>query len=163
TGATARRDRARTRPWTKIGIAALLVGIPIVVVPLFFAGSPDRLAAGTRIAGVDVGGLTPRAATHLLESRFRSGGSKPVTFGGGGVRGGGQGFPGPAVVVGGRRRRARRRRRRTAPGGWARRLPGLPPDPARALPAGRPPAGARLRPGRRLRARRARPRCRRAA
>jgi vancomycin resistance protein YoaR len=84
TGATARREPARTRPWTRIGIAALLVGIPIVVVPLFFAGSADRLAAGTRIAGVDVGGLTPSAATHLLERRFSSVVSRPVTFVGGG-------------------------------------------------------------------------------
>ena len=47
-------------------------------------GSADRLAAGTRIAGVDVGGLTPRAATHLLEKRFASVASMPVTFVGGG-------------------------------------------------------------------------------
>jgi vancomycin resistance protein YoaR len=84
TGATARRAGARSRPWTKIGIAALVVGIPIVVVPLFFAGSAGRLASGTRIAGVDVGGLTPGAATNLLEQRFASVVSKPVTFVGGG-------------------------------------------------------------------------------
>jgi len=34
-----------------------------------FAGSPDRLASNTRIAGVDVGGLTPANARRLLEQR----------------------------------------------------------------------------------------------
>jgi vancomycin resistance protein YoaR len=84
TGATARRAPARSRPWTRIGIVALLVGIPIVLLPFFFAGSAGRLAAGTRIAGVDVGGLTPDAATHLLEKRFASVASMPVTFVAGG-------------------------------------------------------------------------------
>jgi vancomycin resistance protein YoaR len=84
TGATARRGEPRSRPWTRIGIAALIVGIPIVVVPLFFAGSADRLAAGTRIAGVDVGGLTPGAATRLLEQRYAAVVSRPITFVGGG-------------------------------------------------------------------------------
>jgi vancomycin resistance protein YoaR len=84
TGDAARRAPAWSRPWIWIGVAALLVGIPIVLVPLFFAGSADRLAAGTRIAGVDVGGLSSTAATHLLEKRFASVASMPVTFVGAG-------------------------------------------------------------------------------
>ncbi len=79
-----RRASAWSRPWTRIGILALVVGIPIVVVPLFFAGSPTRLAEGTRIAGIAVGGLSPSEATKLLDRRFAAVASTPVTFVGAG-------------------------------------------------------------------------------
>ena len=36
---------------------------------LIYAGSPDKLANGTRIAGIDVGGLTATDARRLLERR----------------------------------------------------------------------------------------------
>ncbi len=84
--AVSRRATARSRFWTRLGLLALVAGVPVVVVPLFFAGSPSRLAAGTRIAGVDVGGLTPAAATRLLEGRFRAVASRPVVFTAGGRR-----------------------------------------------------------------------------
>ena len=51
-----------------------------VVLGLAFAGSPDRIAAGVRIAGVDVGGLTPGEATAKLEAKARAVASVPVTF-----------------------------------------------------------------------------------
>jgi vancomycin resistance protein YoaR len=75
-----RRASARSRLWTRIGIIALVIGIPIVVVPFFFAGSSARLAAGTRVAGVEVGGLSPSAATRLLDRRFAAVAATPVTF-----------------------------------------------------------------------------------
>ena len=75
-----RRAFARSRLWTKVGIVALAIGIPIVVVPFFFAGSPARLASGTRIAGVEVGGLSPSAATQLLDRRFAAVAATPVSF-----------------------------------------------------------------------------------
>jgi vancomycin resistance protein YoaR len=47
---------------------------------LIFAGSSDKLANGTRIAGIDVGGLTPAAAQRLLEQRSQRLSRVPVVF-----------------------------------------------------------------------------------
>jgi vancomycin resistance protein YoaR len=84
--AVRRRAPARSRFWTRIGVVALLALAIVLVVPLFFAGSPDRLAAGTRIAGIDVGGLTTGDATALLEGRSARLANVPVTFTSGGHR-----------------------------------------------------------------------------
>jgi vancomycin resistance protein YoaR len=51
-----------------------------MVLGLAFAGSPSRLASGVRIAGVDVGGRTPRQARSILERRADALASVPVTF-----------------------------------------------------------------------------------
>ena len=51
-----------------------------MTVPLLFAGSSSTLAGGTRIAGVDVGGLSPAAATSLLERRFAAVAATPIRF-----------------------------------------------------------------------------------
>jgi vancomycin resistance protein YoaR len=51
-----------------------------MVLGLAFAGSPSRLANGVRIAGVDVGGKTPRQARSILERRADALASVPVTF-----------------------------------------------------------------------------------
>jgi len=55
-----------------------------IVVGLVYSGSSQKLAGGTRIAGVDVGGLTPKAARRLLEQRAARLASVPVTFRAGG-------------------------------------------------------------------------------
>jgi hypothetical protein len=47
---------------------------------LAFAGSPARIAEGVRIAGVDVGGLTPSEARRMLERRSAALENVPVTF-----------------------------------------------------------------------------------
>jgi vancomycin resistance protein YoaR len=47
---------------------------------LAFAGSPERLADGVEIAGVEVGGLTPSQATRFLERRAARLANVPVTF-----------------------------------------------------------------------------------
>jgi vancomycin resistance protein YoaR len=47
---------------------------------LAFAGSPQRLPAGSQIAGVDVSGLTPGAARAMLERGSRELGRVPVVF-----------------------------------------------------------------------------------
>jgi vancomycin resistance protein YoaR len=47
---------------------------------LIFAGSPDKLANGTQIAGIDVGGLTPTQARRLLEQRSQRVSRLPVIF-----------------------------------------------------------------------------------
>jgi vancomycin resistance protein YoaR len=45
-----------------------------------FAGSPDTLAAGTKIDGISVGGLSPRAAQTLLEQQSAAMARVPVIF-----------------------------------------------------------------------------------
>lgn len=78
------RSGARSRFWTRIAILALAAGVLAVGVPLFFAGSAGRLADGTKIAGIDVGGLTQTAARRLLEQRSERLANVPVTFVAGG-------------------------------------------------------------------------------
>jgi vancomycin resistance protein YoaR len=60
-----------------VAAAAAIVAIGL---GLIFAGSPDKLANGTRIAGVDVGGLTPADARRLLQSRADRVSGVPVVF-----------------------------------------------------------------------------------
>jgi vancomycin resistance protein YoaR len=59
---------------------AVLFALSGVVLGLAFAGSPTRLPAGVRVAGVDVGGLTPGAAQSLLERKAAALAHTPVTF-----------------------------------------------------------------------------------
>ena len=57
-----------------------MASLAAAVLGLAFAGSPSRLAGGVRIAGVDVGGETPRQAERILAARSASLASRPVTF-----------------------------------------------------------------------------------
>ena len=50
------------------------------VLGLAFAGSPERLPAGTQIAGVDVSGLTSGEARSLLERKSRDLANDPAVF-----------------------------------------------------------------------------------
>jgi vancomycin resistance protein YoaR len=59
---------------------AIVVVVGAIVLGLAFAGSPERLPAGSEIAGVDVSGLTPGQARSLLEKRSRELASVPVVF-----------------------------------------------------------------------------------
>jgi vancomycin resistance protein YoaR len=81
-----RRASARNRRWTYVASAAIVVLSALAVLLLGFAGSPDKLASGTRVEGVDLGGLTPAAATRLLERRAARLEHVPVTFTAGGKR-----------------------------------------------------------------------------
>ena len=81
---TRRRRRARSRLWSRLGIAALLGGLLAIGLGLVFAGSADKLAKGTHIAGIDVGGMSPKAARQLLERRSARLANVPVTFTAGG-------------------------------------------------------------------------------
>jgi vancomycin resistance protein YoaR len=78
--ALTRRALARSRFLPRLLLLAAAVAAVALLVPLFFAGSPGRLADGMRIAGVDVGGLSPRAATRLLRRRSAARAHVPVTF-----------------------------------------------------------------------------------
>src|SRR3954447_10753914 len=79
-----RRASARARLWTRLfalcGVL-VLVGIALGFV---FAGSSEKLASGTRIAGIDIGGLAPADARRLLEQRSARLARVPVTFVAGG-------------------------------------------------------------------------------
>jgi len=63
---------------------AVLVVLSGAVLGIAFAGSPAHLASGVRIAGVDVGGLTPGAAKSLLQRRWSEVEHAPMTFRAGG-------------------------------------------------------------------------------
>src|SRR5581483_703780 len=52
----------------------------VVAVGLAFAGSGSHLAAGTKIGGVDVGGMTPARARSVLAARAAALAKVPVTF-----------------------------------------------------------------------------------
>ena len=78
--AVRRRAPGRSRSWARLGVAALVALAVVLVLPLFFAGSKDKLAAGTRIGSVDVGGLTAAQATRLLEARAARLENVPVAF-----------------------------------------------------------------------------------
>ncbi|HET9242390.1 MAG TPA: VanW family protein [Gaiella sp.] len=60
------------------------VAVLAILTAILLAGSPTRLAAGTTVAGIDVGGLEPSAATALLERRARRVEGVPVAFVAGG-------------------------------------------------------------------------------
>ena len=75
-----RRATARSRFWSRLGILAAIAAVIALVIGLVFAGSKNRLADGTRIAGVDVGGLTASDAQRLLEKRSEALAEVPVNF-----------------------------------------------------------------------------------
>ena len=58
----------------------VVLGVLLLLVGLAFAGSQTELAAGTTIAGVDVGGMPESQAVRLLSSRATALQSTPVTF-----------------------------------------------------------------------------------
>jgi len=66
--------------WQWSLLVGVLVLIGAVVLGLAFAGSPQKLPAGSEIAGVDVSGLTAGQARSLLEERSHELASVPVVF-----------------------------------------------------------------------------------
>ena len=74
-----RRRRAITAPRTLALVAGIAAALAILV-GLAFAGSRSELAAGTQVAGVDVGGLTRREAVAKLDHLFEQRSSQPVAF-----------------------------------------------------------------------------------
>jgi len=78
---TRRRKRARVRLLWQLSLAVgSILALSGTLLGLAFAGSPERLPEGTRIAGIDVAGLTPGDARALLERRERERGNVPVIF-----------------------------------------------------------------------------------
>jgi vancomycin resistance protein YoaR len=80
--ARGRSSSARNRSTLirRSAIVVALLGLSGAVLGLAFAGSPARLAKGVRIAGVDVGGMTPGAAKSLLEKRWKAVEHVPIVF-----------------------------------------------------------------------------------
>jgi vancomycin resistance protein YoaR len=77
------RSRRRRRVLSTPILIAILAGaaaVLAVLVGLAFAGPRSELAAGTRVAGVDVGGLTKREAVAQLDRLFEQSSVKPVHF-----------------------------------------------------------------------------------
>ena len=64
--------------WVLVWLA--LVAVLAALIGLAFAGSTARIADGVAIAGVEVGGLTPKQARMLLEQRFDRVARVPVVF-----------------------------------------------------------------------------------
>lgn len=77
------RSRRRRRVLSTPILIAILAGaaaVLAVLVGLAFAGPRSELAAGTRVGGVDVGGLTKREAVAQLDRLFEQSSVKPVHF-----------------------------------------------------------------------------------
>jgi vancomycin resistance protein YoaR len=68
----------------RAALAAVVACVLAVVGVSLFAGSPARLAEGTTVAGLDVGGLGVQAARSRLTARADALAHKPVTFVAGG-------------------------------------------------------------------------------
>lgn len=66
-------------------VAGLALAALVTAVGLAYSGSPEHLAGGTRIAGVDVGGLTSATALTVLRGRAAEVERVPVSFTAGGV------------------------------------------------------------------------------
>jgi vancomycin resistance protein YoaR len=77
-----RRKRAARRrlafQWSLVAAVALVLGA--LALGLIFAGSPEKLPAGTTVAGMPVGGLTAGEAVRRLEQRYEELRRVPVTF-----------------------------------------------------------------------------------
>jgi vancomycin resistance protein YoaR len=84
--ARTRRASGRGRFWPRFAVLALAAAVITIGLGLIYAGSPDKLANGTRVAGIDVGGLTPLAARQLLEQRSERVSRVPVVFSAGNRR-----------------------------------------------------------------------------
>jgi vancomycin resistance protein YoaR len=81
-----KRRRARSRKLLVrrllvLGAAAAVAGLAL---GFGYAGSSDTIAAGVRVAGLDVGGLTQGEATAKLAARARTVANVPVVFTAGG-------------------------------------------------------------------------------
>ena len=80
TSRRAASSRRATGGLRRAALAGGLGAVLVLAVAFVFGGSADRLAGGTRIAGVDVGGLPEAQATALLERRAEAVEQVPVTF-----------------------------------------------------------------------------------
>jgi vancomycin resistance protein YoaR len=83
---TRRRAPAWGRFWPRFFVLGAVAAAITIGFGMIYAGSPDKLANGARIAGIDVGGLTPAQARRLLERRSEQVSRVPVVFSAGDKR-----------------------------------------------------------------------------
>jgi len=83
--ARARRRRQSVVVLQRVTVCLVLLAAVVAVIGFVFAGDPGRIAGGTAIDGVDVGGLTAKEAIAKLRNRERSLESVPVAFVAGGA------------------------------------------------------------------------------
>jgi vancomycin resistance protein YoaR len=79
-----RRGRSRTLILQRVAALAIVGAASGALIGFIFAGSPARIAAGVRVAGVNVGGLTASQATARLERQAGAVAQVPVVFTGAG-------------------------------------------------------------------------------
>jgi hypothetical protein len=80
-----RRKASRSALLLQRGVpVAAIFGVTGLVLGLVFAGSPERIAPGVRVDGVDIGGLTAGEARHRLQARAARLAHVPVVFTAGG-------------------------------------------------------------------------------
>jgi vancomycin resistance protein YoaR len=75
-----RRRHARLRVLRYGLLAAAVVALVLLAVGFAYSGSSASLPEGARVAGVDVGGLSPKAAQNVLERRALELRRVPVVF-----------------------------------------------------------------------------------
>jgi vancomycin resistance protein YoaR len=75
-----RRSRSRKLLVQRLAALAVVAAVGGALLGFVFAGSPNRIAAGVRIDGVNVGGLTASEARAKLERRAAANAQVPVTF-----------------------------------------------------------------------------------
>ncbi len=75
-----RRRSARRSALVTAAVGAAVVGMVELLVGLAFSGSSGELAEGTRIAGIDVGGMRRGEAVATLERRYSAVSGNPITF-----------------------------------------------------------------------------------
>ena len=74
-----RRRRSLSAPTVAAVAVSCALGLALLV-GLAFAGARNELAAGTEVAGVDVGGLTQREAVAKLDRLFEQQSARPAMF-----------------------------------------------------------------------------------
>jgi vancomycin resistance protein YoaR len=75
-----RRRHARPRVLRYGLLAAAVVALVVLAIGFAYSGSSGSLPEGARVAGVDVGGLSPKAAQNVLERRALELRRDPVVF-----------------------------------------------------------------------------------
>jgi vancomycin resistance protein YoaR len=63
-----------------VAVVAVVGAIVALLIGLAFAGSRSQLAAGTEVAGIDVGGLSRREAVAKLDDLYDQGSDRPIHF-----------------------------------------------------------------------------------
>ena len=75
-----RRRQARARRIRRIAfLSGALLVVGVLTAGFVYGGSSGRIAAGVKIDGVDVGGLSTAAAVRLLEQKEAALGGVPIT------------------------------------------------------------------------------------